>query len=208
MAQSLITPLEVDEARVTTVVDNTIDVLMASSEVAERYILGPKWLPIVSALPNPLERQRAIAEPRLFTTAPIRGILHNPLYTGRVRHKDQLLPGVHEALVSTSIFDAVQTTMKKNSGRSETLHPRPEREYLLKGLIRCAHCGLPKSRTQLHKGTASGLNGSSPSGDPSAWGAPWLGNNSTPLTSLVLPILMPPRRCSGPSSRGRRLNNI
>ena len=33
--------------------------------------------------------------------------------------------------------------MKQNSGRSETLHPRPEREYLLKGLIRCAHCGLP-----------------------------------------------------------------
>ncbi len=32
--------------------------------------------------------------------------------------------------------------MKRNSGRSETLHLRPEREYLLKGLIRCAHCGL------------------------------------------------------------------
>ena len=32
--------------------------------------------------------------------------------------------------------------MKKISGRSETLHLRPEREYLLKGLIRCAHCGL------------------------------------------------------------------
>ncbi|MDA0264905.1 MAG: zinc ribbon domain-containing protein [Chloroflexi bacterium] len=33
--------------------------------------------------------------------------------------------------------------MKRNSGRSETLLARPEREYLLKGLIRCAHCGLP-----------------------------------------------------------------
>ncbi len=33
--------------------------------------------------------------------------------------------------------------MKKNSGRSETLHPRPEREYLLKGIIRCAYCGMP-----------------------------------------------------------------
>ena len=33
--------------------------------------------------------------------------------------------------------------MKRNSGRSETLQPRPEREYLLKGLIHCAHCRMP-----------------------------------------------------------------
>ena len=84
-----------------------------------------------------------VAEPRWFTTASIRGILHNPIYTGRVRHKDQILPRVHPALVSPSLFDSVQTTMKKNSGRSETLHTRPEREHLLKGPIRCAHCGLP-----------------------------------------------------------------
>jgi len=33
--------------------------------------------------------------------------------------------------------------MKKNSGRSETLALRPERQYLLKGIIRCAYCGMP-----------------------------------------------------------------
>ncbi len=148
------------------------------------------------------------AGPRLFTMASVRGILHNSFYTGQVKHKGQLLPGVHEPLISNSVFDTVQSCLTKNSGRSRTLNPRPERDYLLKGLIRCAHCGLPKSRTQLHKGTASGLNCSSPSGDSSACGTPWLVNNSTPLTSLVLPILMPPRRCSGPSSRERRLNNI
>jgi site-specific DNA recombinase len=37
----------------------------------------------------------------------------------------------------------VQATLRKNSGRSETLHPRPNREYLLKGIIRCAYCGMP-----------------------------------------------------------------
>ncbi|HZA25415.1 MAG TPA: recombinase family protein, partial [Dehalococcoidia bacterium] len=80
---------------------------------------------------------------RLFTVASIRGILHNPFYTGKVKHHDQLLPGAHELLISESLFQIVQLTLKKNSGRSETLHPRPEREYLLKGLIRCAHCGYP-----------------------------------------------------------------
>ena len=81
--------------------------------------------------------------PRLFTVASVRGILHNPFYTGRVRHMAQLLPGAHEPLVTCELFDTVQAALRRNSGRSETLHPRPEREYLLKGLIRCAHCLMP-----------------------------------------------------------------
>ena len=48
ISASYIAPIEVDEVRVTTVVDNTIDVLMVSTDVAERYMLGPKWLSIVS----------------------------------------------------------------------------------------------------------------------------------------------------------------
>jgi DNA invertase Pin-like site-specific DNA recombinase len=81
--------------------------------------------------------------PRLFTTASVRGILHNPFYYGKVKHLDQLLTGVHESLVSEEVFQTVQSTMKRNSGRSSTLNPHPKREYLLKGLIRCAHCLLP-----------------------------------------------------------------
>jgi site-specific DNA recombinase len=81
--------------------------------------------------------------PRLFTTASVRGILHNPFYIGKISHKGKLLPGLHEALVDEGIFNTVQTTLKKNSGRSETLQARPAKEYLLKGIIRCAYCGMP-----------------------------------------------------------------
>ncbi len=84
-----------------------------------------------------------ISGPRLFTTASVRGILHNPFYTGRVQYKGKLMPGAHEPMVSQDVFDLVQDTLRKNSGRSETLHTRPEREYLLKGIIRCAYCGMP-----------------------------------------------------------------
>ena len=83
------------------------------------------------------------AEPRMFTTASVRGILHNSFYTGKVRHKNQVLPGVHEPLISEELYQAVQLALKRNSGRSETLQSHPEREYLLKGLIRCAYCGMP-----------------------------------------------------------------
>ena len=83
------------------------------------------------------------AGPKLFTTASIRAIVHNGFFTGKVKHGRELLPGAHEPLISEELFDVVQSTLKRNSGRSETLHPRPEREYLLKGLIRCAHCLMP-----------------------------------------------------------------
>ena len=63
MAQPSITPMEVDEVRVTTVVDNSIDMLMSSSDVAERYLLGPKWLPVMSAFENPFERQQPVSGP-------------------------------------------------------------------------------------------------------------------------------------------------
>jgi site-specific DNA recombinase len=74
--------------------------------------------------------------PRMFTTASVRGILHNPFYTGKVSYKGKLLQGTHEPLVNQEVFDLVQTTLKKNSGRSETLQAKPDREYLLKGIRR------------------------------------------------------------------------
>lgn len=44
--------------------------------------------------------------------------------------------------------------MQRNSSRGETLQPRSEREYLLKGLIRCPYCGLPtwvQTYTNVHR---------------------------------------------------------
>jgi len=84
-----------------------------------------------------------VSGPRQFTTASVRGILHNVFYTGKVKHHDQVMPGTHELLVTPELYQAVQLALQKNSGRSRTLDPHPEREYLLKGLIRCAWCGYP-----------------------------------------------------------------
>ncbi len=93
--------------------------------------------------PLPDAAGNLISGPRLFTIASVRGILHNPFYVGKLKYNDKLLPGVHEALVSQEMFDVVQMTLKKNSGRSETLATTIIREYLLKGIIRCAYCGMP-----------------------------------------------------------------
>nr|BEL01456.1 hypothetical protein DMOBY_13090 [Dehalococcoides mccartyi] len=84
-----------------------------------------------------------VAGPRLFTSSSVRNILHNPFYTGQITHHGKLMPGAHQSLISQELFDLVQLTLRKNSGRSETLKTLPDREYLLKGLVRCAHCGMP-----------------------------------------------------------------
>jgi len=127
----------------------------AVQELFRRYATGHSTCPMLASWLNgegfrtrntkklPDGEGDLLAGPRLFTLASVRGILHNGFYTGQVKHKGELLPGVHEPLVSTSLFDTVQTYLAKNSGRSKTLKPQPEREYLLKGLIRCGHCGLP-----------------------------------------------------------------
>ena len=81
--------------------------------------------------------------PRLFTNASVRVILHNAFYAGLVKHRYQLHPGAHEPLVSREMFDVVRDKLRQNSGRSQTLTPRPERQYLLKGIIRCAYCLMP-----------------------------------------------------------------
>ena len=52
------------------------------------------------------------AGPRLFTTASVRSILRNPFYTGKVKHRYMLFPGLHEPLVSEGVFDIVQANLK------------------------------------------------------------------------------------------------
>ena len=94
-------------------------------------------------VPPPDAVGNLVSGPRLFTTASVRGILHNSFYTGSVRHRGRLLPGLHLPLVGRDVFDLVQDAMRKNCGRSGTLNPRSARQYLLKGIVRCAHCGMP-----------------------------------------------------------------
>ena len=81
--------------------------------------------------------------PRLFTNASVRVILHNAVYAGLVKHRDELYPGAHEPLVSREMFDIVRDKLRQNSGRSQTLTPRPERPVSIEGIIRCAYCLMP-----------------------------------------------------------------
>ena len=80
--------------------------------------------------------------PRFFTNASVRVILHNPFYSGMVKHKTELFQGQHEPVISTELFETVGLALRRNSGRSSTIGRKSTRSYLLNGLARCAHCGM------------------------------------------------------------------
>ena len=138
----------------------------AITELFRQYATGAATLSILATWLNengfrtrnmhclPDANGQVSSGPRLFTTASVRGILHNPFYMGKVTHAGKILPGIHEAVIGPDIFETVQTTLKKNSGRSETLSIKPKRQYLLKGIVRCAYCGLPMSSQTYNSGSS------------------------------------------------------
>jgi len=76
-------------------------------------------------------------------------LLNNPIYIGRVRHKDQTHPGEHRAIIENSLWDEVQKAMKTEGRQGSLRSPTPA---LLKGLIRCGHCGTSMGATFATKG--------------------------------------------------------
>lgn len=47
----------------------------------------------------------------------IHKVLTNPVYVGRIRHKDQIHPGLHEAIITDDLWDAVQARLQEASRR-------------------------------------------------------------------------------------------
>jgi site-specific DNA recombinase len=69
-----------------------------------------------------------------FRTGALSQLLKNPIYTGKVRHKDKIYDGEHEAIINQSLFDEVQRTFAIN--RSENaLGKKSRNPSLLAGLI-------------------------------------------------------------------------
>jgi site-specific DNA recombinase len=64
-------------------------------------------------------------------------ILRNPIYCGLIRFGEQQFKGAHQALIEETLYRRVQS-MRRDRSHGAT---KIKREFLLKGLIRCADCG-------------------------------------------------------------------
>ena len=72
---------------------------------------------------------------RPFTHFAVRDTLKNPFYAGQLRYRGQVLPGSHDAIVDTHLYERVQSLRVPRRGAPT------HRDYLLRGLARCATCG-------------------------------------------------------------------
>ena len=81
-------------------------------------------------------------------------LLNNPALIGLIRHKDKTYPGEHEAIIDKALWDEVQASLAEapstrgNGTRSKT-------HALLRGLLRCGHCGTALGITYSQKGGKS-----------------------------------------------------
>ncbi|WP_159648106.1 recombinase family protein [Sphingorhabdus sp. 109] len=85
-----------------------------------------------------------------FRAGSLTKLLHNPVYIGKVRHKDTIYDGEHEAIIDQALFDEVQKTFASNR-RDNALGKKSENPSLLTGLITDPE-GRPMSPTQARKG--------------------------------------------------------
>jgi len=73
-------------------------------------------------------------------------LLHNPLYIGEVTHKGERYPGEHEAIVGRDLWDQAHSILARNC-RIRGVRTRTKTPALLRGIIRCSHCGCAMGPT-------------------------------------------------------------
>jgi len=83
---------------------------------------------------------------RPFDKATLHALLTNPIYTGKMRYKDELHNGEHEAIIDQELFDEVQKQLQQN-GRTGGAEVRNKYGALLRGLLRCKCCGTAMTHT-------------------------------------------------------------
>jgi hypothetical protein len=82
----------------------------------------------------------------LWNKAHIYRLLNNPIYLGEVTHKGARYPGEHEAIVIRELWDQTHAILAANY-RVRSGQTRVKTEALLRGIIRCAHCGCSMGPT-------------------------------------------------------------
>ena len=87
---------------------------------------------------------------RPWNTGNIYKLLDNPIYVGRVRHKDKTYPGEHKAIIERSLWDEARAARSDGSvlrnDKARTRIPA-----LLRGIIRCGHCNANMTTTYTRK---------------------------------------------------------
>ncbi|HNO77600.1 MAG TPA: recombinase family protein [Phycisphaerae bacterium] len=122
-------------------------------EIFRMYLQDAALLPVVKELAcRGWANKRRVTKAgrklggRPFDKATLYQLLINPTYTGKMRYKDELHPGEHDAIIDQELFDKVGKQLKFN-GRTGGVEVRNKYGALLRGLLRCKNCATAMSHT-------------------------------------------------------------
>ncbi|MFM7930084.1 MAG: recombinase zinc beta ribbon domain-containing protein, partial [Pirellula sp.] len=88
---------------------------------------------------------------RHFDKSSLFKLLTNVAYLGKVRYKDEIHEGEHDAIVPIELWEKVQKQLKHN-GRTGGIMVRNKFGALLKGLVRCVCCDCAMTPNHTTKG--------------------------------------------------------
>lgn len=74
-------------------------------------------------------------------------ILNNPIYIGKIRHKEKIYDGRHEAIISDDLWERAHNTMQQ-SPRERAVSTKRRTKAVLCGVLRCGGCN--SSMTPCH----------------------------------------------------------
>jgi site-specific DNA recombinase len=77
-------------------------------------------------------------------------ILTNPKYIGLIDYKGQNYTGLHDAIVDKATWDRARAILDKNC-RNRAAQSRRKTTALLKGILRCGHCGTAMGATYTNR---------------------------------------------------------
>lgn len=127
-------------------------------QIFEMYVEMGALLPVVAELNRRDWRCKAwttrLGKQRggeAFDKARLYGLLINVLLMGKIRHKDNVFDGEHEAIVPAELFERVQRQMRKNARFTGAGH-RNKHGALLRGILNCAACQRSMSHSFTSKG--------------------------------------------------------
>ncbi len=83
---------------------------------------------------------RIVGENR-FNETRVKAIIGNPIYKGVIKHGDNEYPSEHPAIVSAGLWKEANEALHSDEQRPNRVQERDKHVHLLKGLLKCGHCG-------------------------------------------------------------------
>lgn len=118
--------------------DNIDKALMINTDEAEKVQhLYSRYLELepVKLLKEELDRGGITSKQgRAFSRGALYALLQNPIYIGKIRHKDKTYKGKHEGIIDKALWNSVQSTLKKNR-HEKYLRTSAKEPSLLAGIL-------------------------------------------------------------------------